>query len=147
WPTSSEWPEDATQTYVILDECDYHTVPGSVMGTWEFMPPEQARGLACEADERSDVFGLGAFLCAILTGQPPYVGLTKAEVKRQACEADLAGAYARLEACGADDDLIKLAKRCLAVEPDDRPRDAGKVAAAVAKYLADLGERAQKAKV
>jgi serine/threonine protein kinase len=140
-PTPSEWPEDATQTYVILDECDDHTVPGSVMGTWEFMPPEQARGLACEADERSDVFGLGAFLCAILTGKPPYVGDTKEEVKRQARKADLAGAYARLETCGADADLIKLAKRCLAVEPDDRPQNAGKVATAVTRYLGDVENR------
>jgi serine/threonine protein kinase len=147
WPTWSEGPEDATQTYAILDECDNATVPGSVMGTWEFMPPEQARGLACEADERSDVFGLGAFLCAILTGKPPYVGDTKEEVKRQARAADLAGADARLDACGADADLIKLAKSCLAKEPDDRPQDAGEVATAVAAYRADVEKRAQEAKV
>jgi tRNA A-37 threonylcarbamoyl transferase component Bud32/tetratricopeptide (TPR) repeat protein len=120
---------------------------GLVMGTLEFMPPEQARGRACEADERSDVFGLGAFLCAILTGRPPYVGPTKEEVKRQGSEADLTGAYARLDACGADADLIKLAKRCLAEKPDDRPRDASKVAKAVAEYMADVQERAQKAKL
>jgi serine/threonine protein kinase len=117
---------------------------GVVMGTWEFMPPEQARGLACEADERSDVFALGALLCAILTGKPPYVGHTKEEVMRQAREADLAGADARLGACGADADLIKLAKRCLAEKPDDRPRDASKVATAVAEYIADVEERAQR---
>jgi serine/threonine-protein kinase len=120
---------------------------GVVMGTWEFMPPEQARGLACEADERSDVFGLGAFLCAILTGKPPYVGPTKEEVRRQGSEADLTAAYARLDACGADADLIKLAKRCLAEKPEDRPRDASMVAAAVGEHIADMEERAQKAKV
>src|SRR5262249_17817256 len=87
------------------------------------------------------------FLCAILTGQPPYVGLTKEEVKRQARDADLAGAYARLEACGAHDDLIKLAKRCLAKEPDHRPQDAREAAKAVAAYLADVEERAQEARV
>jgi hypothetical protein len=123
------------------------TQVGVAIGTWEFMPPEQARGLACQADERSDVFALGAFLCAILTGKPPYVGHTKEEVKRQAREADLAGADARLDACGADADLIKLAKRCLAEKPDDRLRDASELATAVAEYIADVEERAQKAKV
>jgi serine/threonine protein kinase len=141
WPTSSERPEDATQTSVILDDCDDDTVPGCVIGTWEFMPPEQARGWACAADERSDVFGLGAFLCAVLTGKPPYVGPTKAEVQRQAREADLAGAYARLEACGADAELIKLAKRCLAPERADRPANGEAVAAAVAAYQAHVQEQ------
>jgi serine/threonine protein kinase len=146
-PTSSETPGDVTQMYVILDESDGHTVPGSVMGTWEFMPPEQARGLADKADRRSDVFGLGAMLCAILTGKPPYVGDPKEEVKRQAREADLTGAYARLETCGADADLIKLAKHCLAKKPGDRPQHAGEVAAAVAAHMANVEERLRKAQL
>ena len=44
----------------------------------------------------------------ILTGKPPYDGPTKADVIRQAREADLVGAYARLEACGTDAELIAL---------------------------------------
>jgi serine/threonine-protein kinase len=45
--------------------------PGPV-GTPEYMPPEQARGDPTEMDERSDVFGLGAILYEIVTGQMPY---------------------------------------------------------------------------
>jgi eukaryotic-like serine/threonine-protein kinase len=47
------------------------TVAGSVMGTPAFMSPEQAGGEIERLDERADVFGLGAMLCVILTGQPP----------------------------------------------------------------------------
>jgi len=50
------------------------TEAGSLLGTPAFMPPEQAIGAVGLVDERSDVFGLGAILCVILTGQPPYVG-------------------------------------------------------------------------
>ena len=50
------------------------TASGSVMGTPAYMPPEQALGKIDSMDERADVFGLGAILCEILTGNPPYVG-------------------------------------------------------------------------
>jgi hypothetical protein len=45
--------------------------PGPV-GTPDYMAPEQARGNPQDADERSDVFGLGALLFEVLCGQGPY---------------------------------------------------------------------------
>jgi serine/threonine-protein kinase len=116
------------------------TRAGSVLGTLAYMPPEQARGEVRRVDERSDVFGLGAMLCEILTGAPPYAG-AQVELHRQARQADLEAAQARLAACGADAELVGLARACLAPEPDGRPRDAGKVVAAVAAYRAGVQER------
>ena len=49
------------------------TMDGRVMGTPAYMSPEQARGQIDQLDKRTDVFALGAILCEILTGQPPYV--------------------------------------------------------------------------
>src|SRR5262249_43985925 len=43
--------------------------------------------------------------------------------------------------CGADDDLVRLARGCLAVERDERPRHAGVVAEAMTAYLAGVAER------
>lgn len=45
--------------------------PGPV-GTPDYMAPEQARGNPQDADERSDIFGLGALLFEVLCGQGPY---------------------------------------------------------------------------
>ncbi len=60
------------------------TLDGSVMGTPEFMSPEQARGE--EVDERSDVYAVGAMLYYFLAGHPPYQGEAKEVVKRVAKE-------------------------------------------------------------
>jgi serine/threonine-protein kinase len=120
---------------------------GSVLGTPCYMAPEQARGLLDTLDERADVFGLGAILCEILTGQPPYTGPTGNDVYGKASRADLTDALARLDGCGADAELIALAKSCLAVAPRDRPRDAGVVASALTTHLAGVQERLRAAEL
>jgi serine/threonine-protein kinase len=127
-------PEPATQV-------------GTVLGTLAYMPPEQARGQVDYLDERADVFALGAALCEILTGQPPYTAAEKEERLRQAAMGDLAEARNRLAACRADEESVRLALACLEFEPSKRPRDAGAVAEAVAGYRAGVEERARKAEV
>ena len=93
--------------------------------TW---PPSRPGARSSAVDERADVFALGSILCEILTGQPAFAGRSSGEIQRKAARGDLADALARLDACGADAELIALAKDCLAPEPEDRPRDAGAVA-------------------
>ena len=98
------------------------TEAGSMLGTPAYMPPEQANGDIAHLDRRADVFGLGAILCEILTGKPPYVGRSSEEVRRKASNGDLAEATARLDGCGADRELLALTKECLAAERAIGPR-------------------------
>jgi tetratricopeptide (TPR) repeat protein len=114
---------------------------GSVLGTPAYMAPEQARGQLDTLDERADIFGLGAILCEILTGLPPYTGSSGNEVNRKAARADLGEALARLDACGAEAELVALAKSCLAAAPRERPRNAGVVVAALSAHLVGVQER------
>ena len=107
------------------------SLAGSVLGTPAYMAPEQARGEIDTVDERADVFGLGSILCEILSGQPAYAGRTGLELYRMAERADVQKAFDRLDACGADAELILLAKSCLRAAPKDRPRDAGAVLAGI----------------
>ena len=52
---------------------------------------------------------------------------------------------ARLEGCGSEAELIGVAKDCLAVAPEDRPRDANVVADRITAYLAGVQARVQAA--
>ncbi len=56
------------------------TLQGSVMGTPQYMSPEQARGEIDALDARSDIFSLGGMLYALLTLRPPVEGASVAEV-------------------------------------------------------------------
>ncbi|HKB06535.1 MAG TPA: serine/threonine-protein kinase, partial [Gemmataceae bacterium] len=123
------------------------TLAGSVMGTPAFMPPEQAGGEVDKLDERTDVFGLGAILCVILTGKPPYVGSDSDAVRLMAIRGRLDDALARLDTCGADAELIALCKRSLAADRGARLRHAGVLRDALAAHLVDVESRAQRAEV
>ncbi len=111
------------------------TLPGQVMGTPAFMAPEQARGEVGRVGTASDVFGLGGILCVTLTGQPPFTRWD------QAAAGDLEEAFARLDGCGADAELIALAKACLAPDPEARPADAAEVADLVRRYRDEVAAR------
>jgi PAS domain S-box-containing protein len=62
------------------------TVQGQTLGTPSYMAPEQAAGRVDLIDCRTDVYGLGAILYEILTGQPPFAGPEIRDVLRRVQE-------------------------------------------------------------
>ncbi|MCS6902649.1 MAG: protein kinase, partial [Polyangiaceae bacterium] len=120
----------------------FQTSAGEIFGTLGYMAPEQARGDVERVDRRSDVFSLGAILCEILTGQPPFFGPPET-LRIHARDGKLLGAYLLLDRCGADPSLVLLAKQCLAAEPDARPADAGILAQMLARCLDNLQTKNQ----
>ena len=123
------------------------TQMGSVMGTPAYMPPEQALGEIDRLDQRSDVFGLGAILCEILTGQPPYTGKDHTEVFRNASRAKLESCFERLQSHSTDEDLVGIVRNTLQPEPEDRIRDAGVLTNRISDYLASLDSRMRAAEL
>ncbi len=117
------------------------TVAGEMIGTPGYMPPEQARGHHDGVGPWSDVFGLGAILCEILTGKAPFDTVARARA------ADLAPARDRLAWVNGETELVQLALACLNPDPTDRPQDAGAVCAAVAAYRTGLRERVRAAEL
>ncbi len=136
-----------TEIRTLRDSDGSFTQAGSVLGTPAFMPPEQAAGELTKIDRRADVFALGAMLCWLLTGKPPYTGDDADSVRVAAVRGNTADAFARLDGCGADPGLTALCKRCLAFDPADRPADAGELVAEVAKLRTAAEDRAKRAEL
>jgi hypothetical protein len=111
-----------------------------VMGTYAYMPPEQARGERSRLDERADVFALGAILAKILTGQAAYKGDRLWQMARDGALQDC---FARLDDSGADPELIGLAKSCLASSPAARSSNAQAVLDGLRCHFANAEARAR----
>jgi len=138
-----------TETEIRIPNSDRlgpQSVAGSIMGTPAYMPPEQARGDVDQIDQRCDVFALGAILCEVLTGKPPYTG-NATEALEDAKVGHLDDAWARIDASGADEELTQVARSCLGRRRRDRPKDAREVAATVTQYIASVDERARKSEL
>lgn len=106
------------------------TRPGSILGTPNFMAPEQAQGLP--ADVRSDVYGLGACLFALLEGHAPFEGSDPVDVARRVAALDAPRLTER-------DDLDRIVNRALARERQQRFPSAAALADALEGYLRGAG--------
>jgi hypothetical protein len=94
------------------------TVPGTVMGTFGYMPPEQLRGE--RTDERSDLFAVGVMIYEALYGEKPFRGKSYQELLRAMTSGEMLARLDRLEAPTRLDDLKEFFAKSLAEEPDAR---------------------------
>ena len=99
------------------------TEAGSIVGTAQYLSPEQARG--APVDESSDLYSTGIVLYELLTGTVPFTGETPVEIAMKHLSQTPEPPSARRPEIPRDLDLVVL--RALAKEPADRYRSAGEL--------------------
>ena len=96
------------------------TAEGTILGTVQYMAPEQIEGR--DADARADIFAFGALLHEMLTGRVAFEGDTRASVVA-AILKDEPPPVSRLQPA-ASPSLDRIVATCLAKDPDDRYQSA-----------------------
>ena len=116
------------------------TVPGTIMGTVNFMPPEQAQpgGPFGNVGPWSDVYSIGGTLYWLLTGRPPFKGRTPMEtIIKLIREPHTPPSQLNPSVPPEVDDLVA---RCLSKKPDERYQSAREFMAAVDQVLQTSAE-------
>ncbi|NWF67466.1 MAG: protein kinase [Chloroflexi bacterium] len=101
------------------------TMSGAIIGTPEYMSPEQAMGLS-DVDFRADIYSLGVMLFEMLTGTLPYL----ADTAMGTLLKHIQNPIPRIRDLQPElpQDIQELIERVLAKEPDDRYESAGEMA-------------------
>jgi serine/threonine protein kinase len=139
------WLEEGTDRVKILDfglarggDDNHLTQTGTILGTPEYMSPEQAQGKP--VDPRSDLFSLGGVLYDACTGRPPFRS-TETMAILLAVISQTPTAISQYNQ-DLPEVVVALIMRLLAKHPEDRPADAASVAAAFKELEQYYGEAA-----
>ena len=113
------------------------TQKGSILGTFQYMAPEQLEG--GEADARTDIFAFGALLYEMITGKKAFEGKSQASLIHAIMGVDPAPVSTILPT--SPPALDHVIQSCLAKDPDERSQSAGEVVRNL-RWIRDAGSEA-----
>ncbi len=115
---------------------DAITAQGTILGTLQYMAPEQVEGKTDQIDSRTDVFAFGVVVYEMATGKKAFEGKSQASLMAKILETDPPpmSALAPMTPPALD----HVVKRCLAKDPDDRWQSAHDICEQL-RWISDSG--------
>lgn len=126
-------PEQSAPAHKV-DGTEELTEMGQLIGTPQYMSPEQASLDSKHVDTRSDVYSIGAVLYELLTGDPPFSHGTVLEILNQIQSVEPAPPSRNIRGIPAD--LNAICMKCLEKNPDARYPSANDLALDLRRFLA-----------
>lgn len=123
------------QTDDALQDVTRLTVQGQVLGTPDYMSPEQAEDTR-SVDKKTDIYSLGCTLHYLLTGRPPFLGATPVEVMMAHATQPIP--WLRHQRSHVPSTLDQLFQQLLAKDPGDRPESLAPVIVELESITASL---------
>jgi serine/threonine protein kinase len=133
---AKETSRAASLTEMTADQTKL-TVEATIVGTFQYMAPEQLEGK--EADARTDIFALGELIYEMATGKPAFSGKSRASLIAAILTAE-PQPISQLQPL-APHALDRLVKKCLAKEPDERWQNAKDLSSEL-NWIAESGRHA-----
>jgi WD40 repeat protein len=109
------------------------TMTGDLLGTPNYMAPEQVDGHRGTVGPSADVYALGAMLYAMLIGQPPFHSISVSDTLHRICTVD--AARLRQVRRGLPRDLETICAKCLEKSPEARYATAAALADDLRRFL------------
>jgi len=119
----------------LMQKESFLTVTGEVIGSPNFMPPEQAGAKSVKAGRYSDGYSLGGILFYLITGRPPFAGQTVAETLHHVLNTEPVSP--RLLNPSVPEDIATICLKCLEKEPGKRYPTAQSLAEDIDHFLHD----------
>ncbi len=133
---SSERAPLADALHEMTAEHSKLTVEGAIVGTFQYMAPEQLEGR--EADARTDIFALGEVIYEMATGKPTFSGKSRASLIASILTNDPPPMSQHQPMAPVA--LERVVRKCLAKEPDERWQNASDLASEL-KWIAEGGSQ------